>query len=345
MNNYTAYGLGINSALPLPELQTAAEAATDVTIRFGCIDWSPDGSGEEFCFEVIRNESHFFWPHLGKFRVSRGAEILIDSLPRVEERLLRLPLLGTIVAVLLQQRGYLVLHASSVAVNGGALVFIGNKGWGKSTMAATLYGRGHDLISDDVVALKLEGQDAPLVMPGFPQFKLFPEAIVSSLGDDYETLPELAAGHNKRGRLVTDRFARQPLPLKSVYALGCGPVSAIKALEPQAALLALIVNSYSARFGKRLLRGVEASAHLRQCSRIVRQVPIYRLERPKALPLLPAVAQLVEEHLHYLERGAASREDLPSPENTNGRLMTDGRRQNTRKETVSNTQTYRTRRR
>ncbi len=301
MNNYTAYGLGINSALPLPELQTSAGAATDVVIRFGQIDWSPAGKGtEEFCFEVTGKEANFFWEHLGKFRISRAAEIVIDPLPAVEERLLRLPLLGTILAVLLHRRGYLVLHASSVAVDGGALVFIGNKGWGKSTMAATLYGRGHDLISDDVVALKFEGSGAPVVMPGFPQFKLFPEAVVSSLGDDYEALPELAAGYEKRGRPVTDRFAQQPLPLKSVYALGCGAVSTIKTLEPQAALLTLIANSYSARFGKQLLRGAEASAHLRQCSRLVRQVPVYRLERPKALPLLPAVAQLVEDHLQLI---------------------------------------------
>jgi hypothetical protein len=300
-DNYTAYGLGINSALPLPELQSSAGAATDVTIRFGQIDWSLAGKdATDFCFEVSAEEAHFYWPHLGKFRVSRGVEIVIDPLAGVKESFMRLPLLGTIMAVLLHQRGYLVLHASSVAVDGGALVFIGNKGWGKSTMAATLYGRGHDLISDDVVALKFEGAGAPLVMPGFPQFKLFPEAITSSLGDDYETLPELVAGHEKRSRPVTDRFAQQPLPLRSVYALGGGPVSKIKILDPQAALLTLIANSYTARFGKQLLQGAEASAHLRQCSRLIRHVPVYRLERPKALPLLPVVAQLVEDHLQCI---------------------------------------------
>jgi hypothetical protein len=301
MFNYTAYCLGINSALPLPELQASAGAVPDVTIRIGQIDWSAPGKAEEeFCFEVTTDESHFFWSHLGKFRVSRGTEIVIDPIAGVEERLLRLPLLGTIFAVLLHQRGYLVLHASSVAVDGGALVFIGNKGWGKSTMAATLYGRGHDLISDDVVALKFEDTGAPLVMPGFPHFKLYPEAVVSSLGDDYEALPELAAGCEKRSRPATDRFAQQPLPLRSVYALGCGPVPTLKALDAQAALLALIANSYSARFGSQLLHGVEASAHLQQCSKLIRQVPVYRLERPRALLLLPDVAQLVEEHLQHI---------------------------------------------
>ena len=301
--NYTAYSLGIHSALPLPELQAAAGVATDLKIQFGRIDWSPTPKAadeEEFCFQVTSNEAHFFWSHLGKFRVSGGDEIIIDPIPGVEERLLRLPLLGTVLAVLLHQRGYLVLHASSVAIDGGALIFLGNKGWGKSTMAATLYGRGHQLISDDLVALKFEGPGAPMVIPGFPQFKLYPEAAVSSLGDDYETLPELAAGHEKRGRPVTERFAQQPLPLKSVYALGGGPVSVLKALEPQTALLVIIANSYMARFGKQLLHGAEASAHLQHCTRLISQVPVYRLERPRSLPLLPAIAQLVEEQLQHI---------------------------------------------
>jgi hypothetical protein len=301
--SYNAYSLGINSELLLPELQASAGVASDVSIRFGHIDWSPAQTveaEEEFCFEVTPDEAHFFWAHLGKFRVKSGVEIVIDPIPDVEQRLLRLPLLGTILAVLLHQRGYLVLHASSVAIDGGALIFLGNKGWGKSTMAATLYGRGHLLISDDVVAIKFEESGVPIVIPGFPQFKLYPEAVLSSLGDDYETLPELAEGYEKRGRPVTERFAQQPLPLKGLYALGCGLTSTLTALTPQAALLTLIANSYMARFGKQLLNGVEASAHLHQCSKLIRQMPVYRLERPRALPLLPEVAKLVEDHLQHI---------------------------------------------
>ncbi|MCM3874361.1 MAG: hypothetical protein ND895_27035 [Pyrinomonadaceae bacterium] len=300
--SYNAYSLGINSELLLPELQASAEVATDVSIRFGCLDWHPPqkDAGEDFCFEITSREAHFFWAHLGKFRVRRGTEIVVDPIPEVEERLLRLPLLGTILAVLLHQRGYLVLHASSVAIDGGALIFLGNKGWGKSTMAATLYGRGHLLISDDVVAIKFDDQGLPIVVPGFPQFKLYPEAVLSSLGDDYETLPELAAGYEKRGRPVTERFAQRPVPLKGIYALGCGPVSTLIPLEPQAGLLTLIANSYMSRFGRELLHGVEASSHLRQCTKLIRHIDVYRLERPSSLPSLPGVAQLVEEHFQHV---------------------------------------------
>lgn len=298
MYNYNAYNLGISSALPLPELQTSAEAGADVVILLGNVDWSPPPRAtceEEPCFEVRSDNAYLSWAQLGRFRVRDGTEIVIDPNPGVEERMLRLPLLGTILAVLLHQRGHLVLHASAAAIDGETVIFLGNKGRGKSTMAAALYGRGHYLIADDVVSITVDN-GRPMVIPGFPQFKLYPEAVAASLGDDHRFLPELADGYEKRGRRVTDRFARQPVPLKSIYVLGLGPESTLKLLDPQAALLTLIANSYMARFGKQLLHGPEASTHLRQCTALLAQIPIYRLERPDSLALLPSVAQLVEEH-------------------------------------------------
>jgi len=298
--DYSAYNLGISSALPLPELQTSAGVPADVTIRVDRLSWSPPAdavASEELYFEVEPAGTYFFWEQLGKFRVARGTEIILDPLPGVEERLLRLPLLGTLLAVLLHQRGCLVLHASAVAIDGEAIVFVGNKEHGKSTMAATLYGRGHQLIADDVVALSIDGRGHYVVMPGFPQFKLYPEAAFSSLGDGLETLLELAEGYEKRARPVTDRFAETPLPLRNVYVLGRGPVSTLKQLDSQNALLSIIANSYMSRFGRHLLKGAGATAHLRQCAQLVSHVAVCRLERPSALPLLSEVAQMIEDHL------------------------------------------------
>jgi hypothetical protein len=270
-------------------------------VRTDRLDWTPLPVSEEPSFELVDQDAHFCWEQLGKFRVSRGVEVVVDPCPGVEERLVRLPLLGAILAVLLHQRGCLVLHASAVAIDGEAIIFVGHKGWGKSTIAATLYARGHQLIADDIVALDFNDRTAPLVLPGIPQFKLSRDAVDSSLGDDYEALTELAEGYDKRGRAVTDRFASKPLPLKSIYSLASGSSLTLKALDPQAALLTLMAHSYSARFGKQLLHGAGASKHLQQCSSVVRQVPVHRLQRPNALPMLAQVAQLIEEHLQSID--------------------------------------------
>ena len=297
---YEAYGLSIHSALPLPELVSAAETEADVVIQFGKVDRSllkitRFGS----YFYMTAEEVYFFWDEVGAFLIRNGKEIVIDPFSGVEERLLRLPLLGAVLAVLLHQRGFLTLHASAVAINGGAVVFLGGRGWGKSTLAATLYARGHHLIADDLVGLDVGGTRHPMVLPGFPQLKLLPEAAASALGDDPETLPRLAIGYEKRARRGIDRFSHKPLPLKGIYELSKGPAIEIKPLQPQEAIMQVIANSYIARAANQLLQGVGTSSHFLQCTSLINNVPVYRIERPQSLALVPAVAQLVEEHLAY----------------------------------------------
>lgn len=298
MHTYTAYGLGIHSTLPLPELQTLAEVGADVVIEIENLNWSPP---ETICsgsyFQMTAKEAYLFWERVGAFLVRDGKEIIVDPLPGVEERIIRLPLLGAVLAVLLHQRGFLVLHASAVAINGGVVAFLGEKGQGKSTMAASLYARGHTMMADDVVALDFGGTESPIVLPGFPQFKLWPEAAASSLGDDPETLPQLHPQVEKRARRVADRFSQRPLPLRRIYVLSEGPAPQIKPLQPQIAIVQLIANSYSARFGKQLLQGVEAYSHFHQCMSLAKNLPVCCLDRPRSLSLLPNVAELVEEDL------------------------------------------------
>jgi hypothetical protein len=47
---------------------------------------------------------------------------------------------------------YLFFHASSVAINGRGVMFIGDKGAGKSTTSLALTARGHDFLGDEVAA-------------------------------------------------------------------------------------------------------------------------------------------------------------------------------------------------
>ena len=294
---YSVYGLVVSSALPLPELTVSTEARADVHVRLGHVGWTPPESKPgEGAFQVIAGDGLFFWDQLGKFMVRGGSEIVVDPLPHVEDRMLRLPLLGTILAFLLYQRGFLVLHASSVAINNRAIAFIGNKGWGKSTVAASLYQRGHLLVADDVVPVRINGTGQPLVPSGFPQFKLYPESATASLGVDAEPLPWLAPGYDKRACPARDRFLTSTFPLGGIYLLAVGPALKLRELRPQEALIHLVEHSYIARYGKRCLQGANATAHFRQCETLLERVPVYRLERPASLSLVPEIARVVEEH-------------------------------------------------
>jgi hypothetical protein len=296
---YTVYGLSIDSTLALPELQASAHLSADVVIQFGKLNWLPQEVSSEGSYHHITHEKAYcFWDIVGTFLVRNGKEIIIDPLPGVNDRIIRLPLLGAVLAVLLFQRGFLILHSSGIAIDGGVVAFVGAAGWGKSTMAATLYGRGHDMVADDVVALDLSGVGSPVVLPGFPQFKLWPEAATSALGDDPQMLPQLHPQVEKRIRRINNRFVQQPLPLKRIYVLSGGKTPQIEPLQPQEAIAHLIGNSYIAMLsGKQFAQGTKAARHLHQCTNLLERVSIYRLERPRSLLLLPAIAQLVEEDI------------------------------------------------
>jgi hypothetical protein len=295
MYSYNAYELGIHSDLPLPELVAVDKPEADVIIRLGKLNRSPLESinGDNY-LDINAGEAYLYWDQIGTFLVRGGKEIFIEPFPGVEADLLRLPLLGGVLATLLHQRGLLVLHASAVALNGKAAAFLGGKGWGKSTLAAVLHARGHSFISDDVVALDTRDARITTVLPAFPRLKLWPDAI-ASLGKEIESCPRLHSLVEKRNFQITPRFVEWPVPLKNIYILGLGPRLEIEAIKPQEIIHQLIGNSYITRFGKRLPKSEEAVIFLR-CAELAKNILVYRLKRPASLSGLSSLAQLVEEH-------------------------------------------------
>jgi hypothetical protein len=277
--------------MPLPELVAGeAEEEEEVSIRFGCVGNLPSQILEEGWghFSPAPNEDYLFWQHVGSFLVLGGRTILVDPSPAADERLLRLFVLGPVLAMLLRQRDYLLLHASAVAVNDEAVLFLGSAGWGKSTMAATLHDRGHRLVTDDVAALRVGGS-RPVLFPGFPQLKLWPEALVS-LGDDPEKLPRCGPYFEKRARPVGHSFSSTPLPTKRIYVLDEGDTPEILPLGAQEALAELAHHTYVAM-------DIGSASHFRKCVDLANVATVCSLRRPKSLSQLPRVARLVEDDL------------------------------------------------
>jgi hypothetical protein len=301
---YVAYGLNVLSDLPLPELLAGkAGADVDVVIRHAKVNRLPTiGEPSQGCFHATPDEAFFFWEEDGLYLVRGGREIIIDPSPHADEHLLRLAILGIAFGALLHQRGLLTLHASAVANNGGAIAFLGDKGAGKSIMAAVLHARGHDMMADDIVALDLGSTGDPMVLPGYPQLKLWWDAI-AYLGDETEAWPRLHRQlEEKRSHRLLHGFSRVPLPLRHIYILAEGPCPAIEGLHTQEIFVELVRHSYALRF---LGNPGATRLHFRQCVRLAGTVPIYRLKRPRSLAGLSDVARLVEEHL------ASNSEQLP----------------------------------
>ncbi len=291
MFSYIAYGLSIHSSLPLPEL-VVAEAPPDLIIRYGKIDWQPtrDRYGE---VEVSHSKMFFHWKGAGTFLAQGGCEIVVDPLPEADPNILRLFILGAVLAGVLHQRGLLLLHASAVQIGETAIAFIGEKGWGKSTLAALMQERGHRLVADDVVAIDIDEQQAVRVIPGFPQVKLWPDAL-KKMGINPEQLPRVHPQLEKRSyRLHTD-FSNATISLKAIYVLAEGERMEIDRPGIRDAFVEMVRHSYLARH----LEETGATAlHLRQCSVLIKSVPVFRLKRPRSLKLLSELASRIEQHL------------------------------------------------
>lgn len=294
MFSYFAYGLSISAAMPLPELVPGkaedSEVEGEVNIRFGYVKAPPSviAGRDWICVDPVPQEDLLFWQEVGSFLVREGRDIVFEPCTGLDERTLRLFLLGPVLTVLLRQRGHLLLHASAVAVGDEAALFVGSAGWGKSTTAAALYARGHGLVTDDVAVLRVE-QGCPMLLPGFPQLKLWPKTLVS-LGEDPKELPRCNPRLEKRSRLASRKFSSSPLPLKRIYVLDEGDALEISPLRPQEALAELLRHTYGGM-------GVGNSSHFFDCASVIKEAAIRRLRRQKSLSRLPELARFIEDDL------------------------------------------------
>jgi hypothetical protein len=289
---YTAYGLGVVSEIILPELIPGSERQ-DVIIRRAPIDLPPPQPDQRgVCLFASPSEAILNWDNICAIRVKGGQEIIVNPAPGVEEHVLRLFILGAAFAALLHQCGFLILHASAVAVDGRVAIFLGRSGQGKSTLAAALNDLGHRLMTDDIVAVNFEAGDEPIVFAGFPQIKLWPE-VAAALGEVPEQMPQLHPDLEKRALRTIPGFSQVSLPLSKAYVIeeSQDPDPEIEDIPPQEALVELVRHTYVARI---LGRTGTAAAHFKQCSQLVNQVAIRRLKRRRSLPDLPELARIIE---------------------------------------------------
>ncbi len=283
---YRAFGLCFHSEIELPMARGSGPA--DVLVR--CSDLASVVAGLEVQNRVsiisIDRADLLYRGH-ACFRVENGKEILVDALSGPVDKAVTLAVLGPAMAALLQQRGYLLLHASAVALEGGAIAFLGSSGWGKSTLAAAFHARGFPLVSDDIVALQV-CEDEIRVYPGFPQFKLWPDAL-AAVGHDPEQFPRVFDELEKRARRIDEGFSAAPLALRRIFVLGVGDAIESEPLAMQDAFFQIAGHS----FGIGWLHGVSGGAFFQQRALLAQHVPVRLLRRPRDLSLLAHVVDCV----------------------------------------------------
>lgn len=302
MFSYFAYGLRIRSEVAIPDFIEEHGEDYDVAIRLKTdstlSDYLPEEVTEKPLYLKLTRESALFYAKgMGIFLVEGGCHVTIICEPSAPESLLRFYLVGTIMGIVLYQRGLFVLHASAVAVEGEAVLFLGASGEGKSSTAAAFHHHCYRAITDDVAPVNM-GSPLPTVAPGFPQIKLSLE-VATALGEKFDTLLQLHPSALKRGYRFEDGFLTDSLPIKCIYVLNSSSDFSIEPLSPQEAVVELSRHSRpSTLFHK------PDAQHFLQCVALVRQHTVYRLNRPRNLTLLPRLIDCVEAHLSHKEKSS-----------------------------------------
>ena len=279
MTRVRLFGLTIDSELPLPGLAAAPHGApVDVTIRLG----------------KVADDGNLIIPEAGSFAVRGGCEVIIDALPGVPERNLRLFLLGSAMGLLLHQRGLLPLHANGVSLDGRAIAVAGSTGMGKSTLAAWFTRQGIEFVGDDVIALK-QTASGFVALLGPPRVRLWREALDKfRLGSEGLEQSYADLDFDKWDLPVAlSEVASEELPLGGIYVLGDGPDIAIRRLGGAAAAAALFDHTYRGGYVE-LVGGV--ARHWQAIATLAASIPVFSLERPRDLSQLEALGRAVLEH-------------------------------------------------
>lgn len=294
---YKAYGLIVSSEVALPELEPTAPTAPDLEIAVGPVDFPDAASRGATAFRFEATRQYLSWQAVGAFMISDANRIDVDPAPGSDDPLLAFPLLGPVMALALHQRGLLVLHASAIAVGGESVIFMGDKGAGKSTTAGAMIRAGHQLLTDDVVALDLSDPDRPMILPGFPQLKLAADAAGAIRLEQAEVRPQVHPQIDKAQHRLRGGFAAEAVPVSRIYVLERGRRAEISPLTGASALPAIIRFSYVTRFGRQALPADLAATHLSQCARTAGRIGVSRLEVPVGLARIDEAVAAIEADL------------------------------------------------
>jgi hypothetical protein len=290
VKRYSAFGLSIASDIRLPGLPSGPNHY-DLSIELRAR--SDEAPASEARLTVDSGVARFDVPQFGRVTVAHGREVVVAPHASADTRSIEAFLVGPALAIALQQRGCAVFHATAVAIGATAVALLGEKGAGKSTLAAALVARGHALLSDDVVVLDGEPPTVD-VLRGGRTLRVNPD-VAAALGLAVDELERVVADSDKR---LWSPAADAPkrVRLGHFVVVERGDTVRCARLEPSDAFPELVRHTYGARFQFLEHAGL-AESRFRQCAALARAVPTWRVAHGDRLETLPSLVDAVESAL------------------------------------------------
>jgi hypothetical protein len=286
---YFAYGITIESEIPLPELPVGF-GKPELTVRRSGVKIPPEMPRADRKGWAGNGTVWLFCRRRGTLQIDRGREIVVDAAPGADERIVRNWVTGPGLGVAMFQRGLLVLHASVVESAGSGVAFLGASGAGKSTMAMAFCRSGDLMLADDHAVVAAEESPA-LVLSGFPQIRLR-EDVLSCLERAEEPVGRAPVSEDKLGWNAWRRFAWRAAPLRRAYVLAEDAQVSITPLPLSEATVELVQHSFLSSL---LIKPDLMSRHKERCAALAAKVPVSRLARPRELAGLPDLMRRLQE--------------------------------------------------
>jgi hypothetical protein len=247
------------------------------------------------CQRLPNGATYLRWEALFEFLVARnGRTIEYGRLKNATSESLTTYLLGQVLSFSLLSFGCDPLHATAVVIDDEAVAFLGNCGYGKSTLGAAFVARGFPILTDDVLALR--SRNGRWIADAGPhRVKLFPSVarhvLTRSNGDRLN--PDTS-------KLVlplrSGEAASLSVPVKALYVLSDPKPRGAKTsrvriapLGGRAAFLALMQSAFNLIQTDRS----RLANHFTIATRLAAEVPVRRLVYPRRLDSLDAVCNAV----------------------------------------------------
>ena len=291
---YTAYGLRFESAIPLPELRPAAPGEPDVTIGYGEVPQSlPLPSASGVAWQSGPGQMLLSVVDVARYLVVENREIRVQPLPGSTAADVRAFLFGSVLGAVLHAQRMLVLHASVLHTERGAVLFMGRSGAGKSTLLAAFLQRGYRMLADDKAGITLNADGVPQALPGLPFIRLAADAVAALQYPVHDS-------HRRRGLdkyvIPVEQFHTTPLVVRGAYSLNAhnGTDIRLERLHTLDRFQALNRDVYRRRF---MHHAEQRRAHFRILGAVSNHASVARVLRPGHPYVIDQLRECIEEDL------------------------------------------------
>ena len=298
--HYSLCGWRVGSDVQLPELipWDGQDVRCHITILPGKLPATLAGARRLSPFLEVSDHGAALLriPGIASLFMCAAGHMVIDPAAQADPAQYRPYVLGTMFGLIYLRRNLFPLHASCVAVNGKTLAFAGPSGVGKSTLAAALTQRGHQLLCDDVCVIDTHTGNRPMVLSTFPRVKLWEDSAAALHMDTRSLQTRPSEGRKFMLNLNGNgQFAVGPRPLHGVYLLteeDPSQSAGVDRRKGMAGVSTLCEQVYRGRVAEAW--GLKPQL-FKQATAIVQQVPVQHMVRPFDLHKLDEMVQTIEQ--------------------------------------------------